>query len=110
MSVSVEVRDECYILRLRGLNTRKQGELSEAFEEALAADRVPHLIVDLAGIVSCSSTMINCLVQARKRVKERKGTMQLCSMTAPMHEKFRLLSLDRVFTIVASSDSPLMNE
>ena len=108
MSISGKCRDDCPVLCLADFNlTGPADELREALEATLNAERVRHLVVDFADVSSCSSSVINCLLLARKRTGSRQGTIRFCSMTKTMREKFRLLALERLFEIFDSLSEAL---
>ena len=57
------------------------------------------LIVDLEGVVSCSSAILGVLIKVQEQLARRGGQLSLCCLHDHLREKVRTLNLDAVFPI-----------
>lgn len=59
----------------------------------------PMLVIDLKGVVSCSSLFMSFLLRCHKAVKGRGGEMVLCETSKMLHELLSLTRLDTVWAV-----------
>jgi anti-sigma B factor antagonist len=69
--------------------------------EATHADP-PRLLLDLSNTTFIGSTFLRVLLEARKRLRTRGGTMALCGVREFCDEVFRAAKLDVVWTTYSS--------
>ena len=92
------------LVDLRLFDTLIISELQDELINYLEADRPSQVLVNFDGVTHCSTSVINALLKAKKRVLESGGTLKLCTMTEPIREAYRMLNLDgTVFEIYDSS-------
>ena len=103
MSVLVEIQEEFGIVHLGELDLAEHGnELRELLDQALNTDGVRNVVIDFTGAKYCSSSVINDLLWARKRLAKKEGELRLCALPDHVREKLHFLSLDRVFEMFDS--------
>ena len=62
-------------------------------------------IVDFSQVEHCSTSVINGLLSAKKRITKNGGQMKLCGMLEPIRDAYRMLNLDgTVFLIYDTLD------
>jgi anti-sigma B factor antagonist len=71
------------------------------FGEATHADP-PQLLLDLSNTTFIGSTFIRVLLETRKRLNARGGTMAICGVREFCEEVFRAAKLDAILTTYAS--------
>lgn len=85
--------------------------ISELEEELLAliSERSPQkLIVDFQPVAHCSTSVINGLLRAKKKMMPSGGRLKLCSMRDTVREAYRILNLEgTVFDIYPDQPSAL---
>ncbi|MFV1968295.1 MAG: STAS domain-containing protein [Pirellulaceae bacterium] len=52
------------------------------------------LLIDFEDVTQCSTSVINGLLRAKKRLLGRGGQLGLCGMTASIRSAYRMLNLD----------------
>jgi anti-anti-sigma regulatory factor len=63
------------------------------------------VVVDFQRVTHCSTSVINGLLRAKKRLLSRNGRFGLCGMTDSIRDAYRMLNLDgTVFRIFESRD------
>ncbi|MBP86067.1 MAG: hypothetical protein CMJ64_05015 [Planctomycetaceae bacterium] len=62
--------------------------------ELLNLDRPKQAIIDFSQVEHCSTSVINGLLRAKKRITKNGGQMKQCGMTEPIRKVYRMLNLD----------------
>lgn len=92
------------------INTLSGDLLHEAatmMSDLIEAHESPMLVVDLAGVPSCSSLFMSFLLRCHKSVKSRSGEMVLCCATQMMLELLALTRLDTVWAVYPTRSEAL---
>ena len=99
----VEVSGATLIISPVGdINTLSGELLDEAavmMSSLIEAHESPMLVVDLAGVPSCSSLFMSFLLRCHKAIKLRSGEMVLCCASKMMLELLSLTRLDTVWAV-----------
>lgn len=101
----VKIRD---VLVVRPVSRRLfDSQLILEFQAELLALLDEHqplkMVVDFENVTQCSTSVINALLLAKKRLVTRGGDLRLCSLEPVLREAYQLLNLDgTVFQIYAS--------
>jgi anti-anti-sigma factor len=93
----VEIERGVTIMRLKDPKLQDMVVVSELHDELLEYLEEHHprnLIVDYTSVTRCSSTVINSMLLARKRLKSKQGVVRLCCMRKQVRDAFRVLRLD----------------
>jgi anti-anti-sigma factor len=62
-------------------------------------------IVDFSQVEHCSTSVVNGLLSAKKRITRNGGQIKLCGMVEPIRDAYRMLNLDgTVFLIYETID------
>lgn len=99
MEIVKEISGECLILTPSG---RLDGYGSGVLQQALTTNmshRVRHVIFDLKDTPYLSSAGIRVLLVARNMVKDRKGSVMLCSLNEFPKNVLTMAGMDRVFPV-----------
>lgn len=67
-------------------------------------DGARRLVVDMSRVDFCDSTGMNVLLSAMKRARERDGEFELVAPRPAVMKILQVTGLDRVFTILESTD------
>ena len=70
-------------------------------------DDVQRLIVDLSGTTFIDSSSLGVLIGARRRLKQRNGSLVVVCDNESIVKTFKITGLDGVFTLVRSLDDAL---
>ena len=84
------------------INTLSGEMLEEAavmMAELIEVHESPMLVIDLSGVVSCSSLFMSFLLRCHKAVKNRGGEMVLCAVSKMLLELLHLTRLDTVWAV-----------
>jgi anti-anti-sigma regulatory factor len=66
------------------------------------------LLIDFRKVTQCSTSVINGLLRAKKRLMNRDGQLGLCGMTVSIRDAYRMLNLDgTVFQIFDTCEQAL---
>ncbi len=99
---------ECWVLTPRGeIDAYSAPLLRERIVQALEADAVTRLVVDLSGTTFLDSSALGVLVGALKRVRERDGRLDVVSPPHGVRRVFEITNLDRVLELHDSLESAL---
>ena len=64
----------------------------------------PKLLVNFGRVIHCSTSVINALLRAKKKLIAQGGKLKLCGMRDTLREAYRILNLDgTVFEIYDSA-------
>ena len=71
-------------------------------------ERPEKAVIDFSHVEHCSTSVINGLLSAKKRIGRNDGQMKLCGMTEPIRDAYRMLNLDgTVFQIYDHLDDAI---
>ena len=82
-------------------------DLDHLTEQALAPDRMPHLVLDLSAVLQVCSSNLSALLRLRKNVLERKVQLRLTSPTDSVWAVFLTTGLDKVFKFTHDTPTAL---
>ncbi len=104
-------RGDVLIVRLLDPTLFDTLAISELEEELLQllGERSPRkVLVSFAGVIHCSTAVINGLLRAKKKLVPAGGQLKLCAMTDTVREAYRILNLEgTVFEIYDSEQEAL---
>ena len=93
----VENIDDVTVLRLadpRLSDTMSVNELQDELLLLLDRDATKKLLVNFQKVTHCSTSVINGLLRAKKKLMTRGGQIKLCNMSRMIRESYQLLNLD----------------
>ena len=91
-------------LRIRGeLDAFTAPELRPFLDEVEAPSAPKKVVVDLSGLTLIDSSGVGAIVSLFKRVRAREGELVLMGLTGQPLAIFKLLNLDRVFSILPAA-------
>lgn len=93
----VEIIDDVTVVRLvdpRLSDTMSVNELQDELLLLLDRDATKKLLVNFQKVTHCSTSVINGLLRAKKKLMTRSGQVKLCNMHRLIREAFQLLNLD----------------
>lgn len=111
---AIEVKQDGQVaivcFHLTSLESCRQYEdvLREDLRRLLESIQTTKVIVDLGGVVNCSSGTLGALIEAQKELAHRSGQLCLCRLNDHLHEKLRTLNLEgTVFPIYESASDAI---
>ncbi len=72
-------------------------DMEQLAEQALAPDRLPHLVLDFSAVGIICSSNLSALLRLRKSVNDRQAQLRLTSPSDPVWGVFLTTGLDKVF-------------
>ena len=72
-------------------------DMDHLADQSLAPDRMPHLVLDLSGVINISSSNLSSLLRLRKSVIDRETQLRLTAPPDPVWAVFLTTGLDKVF-------------
>ena len=69
-------------------------ELQDELIEFLEAEEPRNVLVDFGSVTYCTSSVINGVLRAKKRIIGTGGQLKLCNMNPQIREAYRVLNLD----------------
>jgi anti-sigma B factor antagonist len=82
-------------------------DMDQLAEQALAPDRLPHLVLDLSAVETICSSNLSALLRLRKSVVDRDAQLRLTSPTDPVWAVFMTTGLDKVFKFTHDTPTAL---
>jgi anti-anti-sigma regulatory factor len=83
-------------------------ELEDELLAVISESSPKKLLVNFGRVTYCSTSVINGLLRAKKRVVKQGGAVNLCGMRDTIREAYRILNLDgTVFDIYDDIDAGL---
>ena len=77
----------------------------EELLKLMELERPEKAIIDFSHVEHCSTSVINGLLRAKKRISSHGGQLKLCGMSEPIRDAYRMLNLDgTVFMIYDNID------
>ena len=74
-------------------------QLGDELEALVEDHNYRYILINFKGVTYLSSTVMGRLASLLKKVKERKGDVQLCGIEDDVEEIFEMLSYDKLFKI-----------
>jgi len=100
MSATVEIRRNVARIILSGaLDFSTQGDLHRAHEEALAADAVREIDIDLANVTFVDSSVIRAWLLLQQKAVTQGKVLVLLNIGDSIRAIFDIGGFDKVFTI-----------
>lgn len=98
----------CFRLDSLECGMEQEDMLREDLRRMLESIPTTKVVVDLAGVVSCSSGILGALIETQKELTHRSGRLSLCRLDDHLRGKLRTLNLeDTVFPIYESESEAL---
>ena len=72
-------------------------DMDQLAEQALAPDRLPHIVLDFSSVEIICSSNLSALLRLRKSASDREAQLRLTSLTDPVWGVFLTTGLDKVF-------------
>jgi anti-sigma B factor antagonist len=69
-------------------------ELQDELIEYLEKEKPQQVLVSFEGVTNCSTSSINALLRAKKRVISTGGVLKLCCMSPQIRAAYKMLNLD----------------
>jgi anti-sigma B factor antagonist len=96
-SVAVELVEDHVVVTPAGeLDLAVQSDLIGAYQDAIALQVEPRIVVDLCRVTFMDSTALGTLVAAAKKVKARGGTLSVVGANDRIASLFHITKLDTV--------------
>ncbi len=82
-------------------------DMDQLAEQALAPDRMPHLILDFSAVQTVCSSNLSALLRLRKSAIDRESQLRLSSPTDAVWAVFLTTGLDKVFQFTHDTTTAL---
>lgn len=111
-AVEVKQHGQAVVVCLRFKSTEcgmeQEDLLRQDLRRLLESIPTSNMIVDFAGVVSCSSGALGALIETQKQLTLRSGRLSLCRLDDHLRQKLQTLNLeDTVFPIYESESDAL---
>jgi len=70
---------------------------------------IPNIVLNFENVKFLSSAMLGLLIRMSKKIYQRNGQLNLCSINSKIFEIFKITRLDRVFEIYDDVDSAMQS-
>ncbi|MEM1424337.1 MAG: STAS domain-containing protein [Planctomycetota bacterium] len=105
--MNIEQHDAGVLIRPDGeVDLSTSRELQMALKDAMSA-KPSRVVVDLEKVPYMDSSGVATLVEAMQIARKQSSALVLCAMQDKVRSIFEIARLDRVFTIVPSTDDAL---
>ena len=99
-NVLIELAEDHVVVMLAGeVDLAAQGDLMKAYQQAIALQAEPRIVVDLSGVTFMDSTALGTLVAAVKKVQARGGTLSVVGASDRIASLFHITKLDTVLPL-----------
>lgn len=99
-NVLIELAEDHVVVMLAGeVDLAAQGDLMKAYQQAIALQAEPRIVVDLSGVTFMDSTALGTLVAAVKKVQARGGTLSVVGASDRIASLFHITKLDTVLRL-----------
>ena len=107
LGVNVEPSGEGAIVHLTGDVDLNVSPMLRSRLKELTADKLPLIVIDMAGVPYIDSSGVATLVECLQRVSRYKGKLRLAALTKRAAGVFEISRLDTVFSIYGSLEEAL---
>jgi anti-sigma B factor antagonist len=107
LSIEVVTEGQALVVVLKGEADIEGAALMERQLLAVAARKPSKLVLDLSGVTMISSIAMGVLVQLRHGIRAQGGDVVLAGAGGIVLDSLKRAQLDRVFTLLPSTDDAL---
>ncbi|MFQ5844873.1 MAG: STAS domain-containing protein [Planctomycetota bacterium] len=110
MDVTREQVDESVLLVISGqIDMYSSPELRGELKVALAGNP-GRVVVDMEHVSFIDSSGLATLIEALQKMRQYRGQLRLCNLSAPVRGVFELSNLDQLFEIRSSREEALQDD
>jgi len=82
-------------------------QIGEQLNALVLQAEAPKMVIDFTNVGHMSSSALGVLITLHKRVRERRGKLQLCCIQSAIYEIFVITRLNEIFDICQSRQEAL---
>ncbi len=104
--VSVECLKDVYLVKLLPKHILDQSQITRIGQElkGLVDQGAAKMVIDFSEVLYLSSGTLGMLVNTKKLIEARKGSVKLCSIKPLLMEIFTITRMDNIFSIYPAAD------
>jgi len=82
-------------------------QIGEQLNALVVETEAPKMVIDFTNVAHMSSSALGVLITLHKRVREKRGRLQLCCIQSAIYEIFVITRLNEIFEICQSRQEAL---